>query len=29
MPKYLFFFLVGAIAIGMLLAFRRMREQIA
>ena len=29
MPKYLFFFIVGAIAIGLLFAFRRMREQIA
>ena len=29
MPKYLFFFVVGAIAIGLLIAFRRLREQIA
>jgi uncharacterized membrane protein len=29
MPKYLFFFIVGAIAIGLLIAFRRLREQFA
>jgi uncharacterized membrane protein len=29
LPKYLFFLLVGAIAIGLLMAFRRLRDQIA
>lgn len=29
MPKFLFFFLVGAIAIGLLLAFRKLRERTA
>jgi len=29
MPKYIFFFIVGAIAIGLLLAFRKLREATA
>ena len=29
MPKYAFFFIVGAIAIGLLIAFRRLRERVA
>jgi uncharacterized membrane protein len=29
MPKYAFFFIVGAIAIGLLIAFRRLRERAA